>query len=200
MTWIHAELDKVIGILAAGGPWVFFLAFALLPCVGVPTSIFSLTAGTIFRARMGITGVVAAALAATMANIGITYVIGKGPLRHVLQRFMAKRGHKLPEIGSKDAKDVIILTRVSPLPFFVKNYLLSMADVPLAPYVVISLVVEGVFTAGFVVFGDALMHGEGRMIVLGGTVIVVAIAGTHLVRRHMGSKAKASASSPPASP
>ena len=185
-TWIHAELDKVVAILGSGGPWVFFLAMALVPCFGVPTTIFSLTAGTLFRARMGIVGVVAAALAAAMANIMITYLIGKGPLRSVLVKFMTKRGYKLPEIDSKDAKDVIILTRVAPLPFFVKNYLLAMADVPLFPYLVISLIVEGIFTAGFVVFGDALLHGEGRMIVLGATVIVVAIAGTHLVRRHMG--------------
>lgn len=187
---LHAVLERAVATLGLGGPWLFFLAMALVPCVGVPMTTFSLTAGTIFRARMGLAGVVAAALAATLANLMLTFWLAKGALRPVLQKFVKQRGHKLPEVESGDAKDLIVLVRVSPAPFFIKNYLLGLADVPAVPFFVISLVIEGIYTAGFTVFGDALLHGEGRKIILGATVLVVAIAGTHFARRHYGNKRK----------
>ncbi|HEY3758029.1 MAG TPA: VTT domain-containing protein [Opitutaceae bacterium] len=190
LTELHGAIAHLIAWLGAGGPWMFFGAMALLPCIGVPMTTFSLTAGTIFRDQLGIGGVVAAAVAATMANIALTYWLARGALRPVLRNLVEKRGHRLPEVESGDAKDLIVLVRVSPAPFFIKNYLLGLADVPLAPYFVISFVVEGFYTAGFTVFGDALLHGEGGKIVIGATVLVVAIAGTHFVRRHYGKKRK----------
>lgn len=187
---IQAFIERVVGPLGAGGPWLFFIAMAIVPMFGIPSSAFSLTAGPLFRARMGMVGVVVAALAATMANLGLTYWLARGALRPVLEKLVKRSGHKLPEVESGDAKDLIILVRVSPIPFFIKNYLLGLADVPPLPYFVISFVVEGLYTVGLSVFGDALMHGESGKIIVAVTVLVVAVAGTHLLRRHYGHKRK----------
>jgi uncharacterized membrane protein YdjX (TVP38/TMEM64 family) len=164
---------------------VFFLAMALLPALGVPVLTFTLTAGPIFAPQMGTVPVVAAALAAVTINMILTYCLARWALRPWVAGLLARLGHHLPELDAADTTDLIVVLRVVPgVPFFVQNYLLGLADAPLARYLAISCVVIWGYTAGIIVFGNALLEGRGALATGAAGVLIALGAGAHFVRHH----------------
>ena len=84
---------------------------------------------------------------------------------------------------------MIVLLRVTPgIPFPVQNYLLGLARANFGRYLLLSIVLQGPLNAAFVVFGEALLHGRGKMVFYGLSAIVVLLVGTHLVRKHYSRK------------
>jgi len=183
---LHALIDRLIAILGSCGPWVYFAAMALLPAAGMPLTVFSLTAGPVFGPSLGMGTVVVAGLIASTINMLLTYWLARYALRPFLERMMKRFGHKLPKMeGSGDSTDLIVVIRVTPgIPFFVQNYVLGLADAPIVKYVVISCLVNWVYTAGLILFGDALLHGKGKLILYAVLLLIAAAALTHLLRRH----------------
>jgi uncharacterized membrane protein YdjX (TVP38/TMEM64 family) len=87
--------------------------------------------------------------------------------------------------------DLIVILRVTPgIPFFVQNYLLGLAEVPAGRYFAVSCAIALPYCAAFVLFGNALMTGQGKLLLALVGVLVALVAGTHLVRRHYGTKRK----------
>jgi uncharacterized membrane protein YdjX (TVP38/TMEM64 family) len=178
-------IDRLIALLGSCGPWVYFAAMALLPCFGMPLLAFSLTAGPVFGPSLGMPVVVIAGLSASTVNILLTYWLARYALRPFLDRMMKRWGHRLPKVEGGDTTDLIILVRVTPgIPFFVQNYVLGLADAPLGKYLVISCAVNWSYTTGLLLFGDALLQGKGKIILIAISVLVVAAVATHLLRRH----------------
>jgi uncharacterized membrane protein YdjX (TVP38/TMEM64 family) len=185
-------VEKVLAVVRSAGPVVFFLAMAILPAVGVPASPFTLTAGSVFGPRLGMPLVVILCVAAIMANVVLTYFLARRALRPLLEKLMARLGYKLPEVPPEDLTDLAIIVRVTPgSPFPVQNYLLGLARVPFGRYLLVSFIVQAIYTPAFVLFGDALLHGKGKMAMLAGSLLVIAIVVTHWVRKHYGKKKKA---------
>ncbi|HYD83513.1 MAG TPA: hypothetical protein VEA63_05660, partial [Opitutus sp.] len=88
-----------------------------------------------------------------------------------------------------DHTDLAIVVRVTPgIPFFVQNYLLGLAGVPLGKYLLVSCIISWSYTVGFVVFGDALLHGKGKMALLAVSLLVAAAVITHWLRKHYARK------------
>ena len=99
----------------------------------------------------------------------------------------------MPEVERGDATDLIVLLRVTPgIPFFVQNYLLGLAEAPFGRYLAISCVVQWSFNVAFMLFGDALSQGRGRMAFFAIGLVAALATGTHLLRRHL-SRRKAAA-------
>ena len=181
--------EKTMEWVRAAGPGAFFLAMALLPAVGVPASPFTLTAGTAFGEQLGFGVVVALSIAAVAANIALSYFLARWVFRPLLEKLMTRLGYKLPQVESRDAMDLVIIVRITPgVPFPVQNYLLALAGVPFGKYLVGSCLIACSYTAAFVLFGDALLHGRGGMILIAVSVLAALAAGAHLVRRHYGRK------------
>ena len=181
-----------VGILQAGGPWVFFIAMALLPAVGAPLSMFSLTAGRAFGAQMGMGWVIAAAFAAITVNILFTYWLARRVFRPWIARLVTSFGYKLPELDRADLTDLIVILRVTPgTPFCVQNYLLGLANAPFGRYMAISCAVMWAYAGAAVVFGDALLSGRGRTAMMAIGLFAALVAVSHLVRHHMGKRRKA---------
>lgn len=179
--------DLVFTTLAGAGPGVFFAAMALLPSAGVPMSPFALSAGPLFGAKLGTPVILVLGIVAITFNLVLTYWLARRWLRPLLTRLVARLGYKLPEVESGDATDLIILLRVTPgPPFFVQNYLLGLAEVPFGRYLVISCAVQWSFNVAFILFGDAISQGRGKMAVMAIGLLVALVVGTHLVRRHLG--------------
>lgn len=186
-------IERGLGVLRSGGPWVFFTAMALLPAVGAPLSAFTVSAGTVFAGQMGMGAVVAAALLAVTINLALTYWLAAKALRPLLTRLVARLGYKMPEVAAADATDLIVVVRVTPgPPFIVQSYLLGLARVPFGKYMLISILTVWSYSIALILFGDALLHGKGRMVVIGVLALVALTAFTHLLRRHYGKKQKAS--------
>lgn len=193
-TALHAK-TAVLEWVSAAGPLVFFGAMALLPGVGVPNSPFALAAGPVFGERLGLPVVTLLCVAAITINLALTYWLARRWLRPVCGRVLERFGYKLPVVESGDVTDLIVLIRVTPvLPFFAQNYLLGLADVPFVRYLLISLAIQGSLNVGFILFGEALNHGRGGMVLTAGLLIAMLVVGTHWVRKHYGKKKSAAAS------
>ena len=179
----------VVGWMAAAGPVVFFSAMAVLPGLGVPNSLFALTAGPVFGERLGMPVVTLLGLTAITINLTLTYWLARRWLRPVCRRLLERFGYKMPAVESGDVTDLIVLIRVTPvLPFFAQNYMLGLADVPFLRYLLISVGIQGSLGVGFILFGDALSHGHGKMALTSVLLIATLAVGTHLLRKHYGNK------------
>jgi uncharacterized membrane protein YdjX (TVP38/TMEM64 family) len=106
-----------------------------------------------------------------------------------LEKWIARLGYRVPQVDEGDLTDLAIVVRVTPgIPFFVQNYLLGIAGVPFGRYLLVSCTVVWLYTTGFVLFGDALLNGKGKMAMLAASVLVVAVVATHWARKHYGKK------------
>jgi len=162
---------------------------AVLPAVGAPQMAFSLTAGSLFGAQLGMGMVVLFASLAMFFNMALAYWMASRVLRPVLEALLGRLGYKIPQVAQGDETDLIVLLRVTPgIPFPVQNYLLGLARANFGRYLLLSIVLQGPLNAAFVVFGEALLHGRGKMVFYGLSAIVVLLVGTHLVRKHYSRK------------
>ncbi len=190
---VRGAIDQGLEIIRGAGAAVFFAAMALLPAVGVPASVFTLTAGPVFGPKLGMPLVVALSVAAMMFNIVFTYFLARRAMRPVLEKLIQRLGYKLPDVPKEDMLDLTIIVRVTPgSPFPVQNYLLGLARVPFGMYVAVAFVVQAIYTPAFVLFGDALLQGKGKMVMIAGSLLVVAVVGTHWVRKRMTKKKRES--------
>ncbi|PAW80691.1 MAG: hypothetical protein B9S27_05635 [Opitutia bacterium Tous-C8FEB] len=170
----------------AAGPAAFFGAMAVLPLFGFPISPFSLAAGPLFGASLGTPVVLLCGITAIAANLTLSYWLARRALRPLLGRLVARLGYRLPAASGEDATGLIILVRVTPgPPFFVQNYLLGLADVPFGRYLGWSVLVQGAFGTGVMLFGDALAQGRGRIAFLAAGLLFGLVFATRMVRRHL---------------
>jgi Uncharacterized conserved protein len=186
---VRGAIDAGLEVIRNAGAAVFFVAMAVLPAVGVPASVFTLTAGPVFGPKLGMPLVVVLSVAAMMFNIVMSYFLARRALRPVLEKLIQRLGYKLPDVPKEDMLDLTIIVRVTPgSPFPVQNYLLGLARVPFGMYVAVAFVVQAIYTPAFVLFGDALLQGKGRMAMVAGSLLVVAVVVTHWVRKRVTKK------------
>jgi len=189
----HYSVRESIGaglvVLRDAGPWVFFTAYALLPAVGFPITFFHLTAGSVFSERLGLGWVLAAAGLAMFVNITLTYWLARYGIRPWLEELIGRTKYKIPVVAAADHAEVTLLLRITPgPPFFVQGCLLGLAGIRFRTYVWISWVIAMAYASGFIVFGDAILHGKGRLALLGLSALTAVALGIHLLRRHYGKK------------
>lgn len=189
---VKAWANRGLDVLRQAGPLAFFAAMAVVPALPIPTTAFTLTAGSAFGGQLGLPLVVVLSIAAVSFNLGFTYVLARWLLRPWLEKLMKRLGYRLPEMEAGDLIDLTIVVRVTPgTPFFIQNYLLGLANVPLGKYLLISCVVQAIYTPAFVLFGDALLHGKGKMGLVAVSLLVIAVVATHWARKHYGKKKQA---------
>src|ERR1700712_4366013 len=151
---LRLAIDDGITVLRTAGPLVFFIAMALLPAVGFPISLFYLAAASAFATQMGLVGVIAAAGAAIVVNLALTYWLARYGLRPWLEQVIARTKYKIPVVAVADQAQIILLVRITPgPPFFVQNYLLGLAEVRFSSYLSISWVINMLYASGFIIFG-----------------------------------------------
>lgn len=191
---VRALIEKAMALVRSQGPVVFFLAMAILPGVGSPVLPFEFAAGPAFGEQLGMPLVVALSCATLTLNMVWTYWLARRTFRALVERVLLKFGYKVPALQASDLTDLTIVLRVTPgVPFLVQNYLLGLARVPFGRYLFVSCIVIWLYTVGFVLFGDALLHGKGKMAMLAGSVLVLAVVATHWARKHFAKKKPAAA-------
>jgi uncharacterized membrane protein YdjX (TVP38/TMEM64 family) len=186
---LKGAIDQGLALVRSAGPLVFFLAMALLPAIGAPQSIFNLSAGPLFSAQLGMPVVVLLAELAMLTNMVLSYWMASRVMRPVLEAILRRLDYKIPQVQAGDETGLIVLLRVTPgIPFPVQNYLLGLARARFGRYLLISMLIQGPLNAAFVVFGDALLHGKGKLVFVIVSLIVVLMVGTQLLRKHYGKK------------
>lgn len=186
---LRVYYDQGMALIRGASPFAFFAGLALLPAVGVPVLAFILSAGPVWGERLGMGNVVLFSLVAVTINFTLTYFLARRAFRPLLEKLITRLGYKLPQVEAGDATDLIIIMRVTwGIPYCVQNYLLGLAEVPFGKYFLWTAVLSLPQNAAMVLFGDALMHGRGKMVIMVAGILVALMALTHLVRRHYASK------------
>lgn len=107
---------------------------AVLPIVGFPITLVYLAAGVRFGPLLG--GAVVAGV--TAVHLLGTRWIARRFLREPLERSLGGRGYHLPEVPEGDEAGLAVMGVLVPgLPYFVRNYLLAIADIPLATFLAV---------------------------------------------------------------
>ena len=186
---LKSLVQQGLDLIRSAGPVVFFVAMATLPAVGAPLLAFSLSAGPVFGEKLGLWPVIGLSLLAILVNMALSYFLASRALRPLLEKLFTLLGYKLPRAESGDATDLIILLRVTPgIPFPVQNYLLGLAQVPFWKYLGLSGAIIGSMTVALILFGDALLHGKGKVALIALSLFLALTAATHLLRKHYGKK------------
>jgi len=181
--------QQLLAYVRGAGPVVFFTAQALLPSIGAPQTAFSLTAGSLFGAQLGMPLVALLSALALVANMALSYWLASRLLRPVCERLVRRLGYKVPQVPAGAATDLIVLLRVTPgFPFPVQNYLLGLAGVPFGRYLLVSALVSVPLNTAFVLFGEALFQGKGRIALTSLMLIMALGVAAHFVRKHYGAK------------
>jgi uncharacterized membrane protein YdjX (TVP38/TMEM64 family) len=153
--------------------------------MGAPILAFILMAGPAFEPQLGRCGVLAACAVSNFVSVSAGYWLARRWLRPWLEKFVARSGHKVPQVAPADEFEVTLLLRITPgPPFFLQNFLLGLAEIPFPRYLAISWTVIMLNTAGLVIFGAALANGKAREAVLGISLFIAALLIIHLLRRH----------------
>lgn len=127
--WIGVRLDwpAIQQALERLNPALLVTAMALLPLAGFSIAAVYLVAGARFGPVVG--GAVVAGV--TLVHLVLTHVIARSLLRGWIERMMARRGHRLPDLerGQRGAEAAVVAigALVPGLPYFVRNYLLGLS-------------------------------------------------------------------------
>jgi uncharacterized membrane protein YdjX (TVP38/TMEM64 family) len=187
----RALMAQALEMVREAGPVAYFLAMAFLPAAGMPFLVFTLSVVSLFGPRFGTPLTLVLALTAMVVNIAFTYALARWALRPPLEGLVKRLGYRIPEVEPEDHTDLIVILRVTPgIPFCVQHYLLGLANVPFGKYMLVSCVLSLPLGTAFMLFGDALLHGKGRLALISLSVILALMAILHLVRRHYAGKDK----------
>lgn len=185
--WFLHVLERVRTL----GPVAFFGLMTLLPAAGCPMSVFTLTAGPLFGPVLGMPVVLLLVWVSIALNLSLSYWLARYAMRPWLTRMCRWLGYRLPEIQSDDHRGVVILVRVTPgPPYALQNYLLGLAGIPFSAYFLTSWVITSLYSCAFVIFGDAIMQGRGRMALLAFMLFTALTVGVQLLRRHYQKRTK----------
>jgi uncharacterized membrane protein YdjX (TVP38/TMEM64 family) len=163
-TWLRIKETAgrtMAAVRALGAGW-FFAAFALLPAVGFPVSVFVLAAGPLFAPVIGLPAVLALAGASMAASMTISYGLSRYLLRPWVERLLAYLGYGIPVVPPGKRRMFVFLVRVTPGPPYVfQSFLLGLAGVPFRTYLAISWLTATANIVLVIVCGNALMNGRG---------------------------------------
>jgi uncharacterized membrane protein YdjX (TVP38/TMEM64 family) len=200
-TWVRAR-EMAVGatewVRGLGAGW-FFAAFAVLPAVGFPVSVFAVGAGSIFGPVLGLPVVLAFSGLSMAVSMTISYGLARFVVRPWVGRLLGFLGYGIPVVPAGRHRVFVFLVRVTPgAPYVFQSLLLGLAGVPFGTYLAISWAVSTATVSLMIVFGDALMKGEGKLALaaLGG-VVVVAVA-IKLVREKLAARESAARTGEPA--
>lgn len=166
------DLEALIGKAENTRPEYFFLAMSFLPLVGFPISAFYLFAGIAFYWPSA----VALALGAIAMNLLLSYAITHSLLKKPLEALLTKAGYTLPKIPRNHQIKTIVLIRLMPIaPFFVQNYLLALGGTHFWPYLLLSIVLQGLIGASIILIGQSLLGSGSQVLILGMATLLLSL-------------------------
>ncbi len=145
---------------------------AVLPIIGFSIALIYLVVGAVFGGWMGLI-VIAGATAVHLLG---SHWIARSFLRAPVQRFLKQRKYRMPELPEGEKWAVVLMTALVPgLPYFVRNYLLALSDIPLRTYFWICWPVFVIRSAVVIFLGDFSGDISGRRVAVLGTVLAVKV-------------------------
>ena len=185
MGWVEWALTMKEPVLAwcRSHPIALFAAIAILPGFGFPASPLLIIAGAVWGSNLSSCFI---AIAATALNMAWTYAAAAGPARKVVARILGTRWDKWRNIDRRNLLKLTLLLRITPgLPLALQNYTLGLLAVPFLSYLLISIPINGLFVAGFVLTGGAIFDGSLGAAIVGLSILIVASIAVKMIRRRM---------------
>ena len=187
---VSGWIVSTMAVIRGAGPVTFFVAMALLPVLGFPIFPFNLAAGPAFSEQLGLGPVVVLASAAIAVNVSLTYWLARWALRPPLAWLVQRLGYRVPEIAPGNHFALAVLVRVTPgPPFFFQSCLLGLAAIPFGIYLAVSWLVATAYSAGVILFGDALVQGRVKTALVALGLLGALAIGVKLLRQHLAKKA-----------
>jgi uncharacterized membrane protein YdjX (TVP38/TMEM64 family) len=188
-TDVRGLMERSLAAVRSVGPTAFFTAMTILPCIGVPNSLFAITAGELFAPTLGMPTVIALSLVVLLVNLALTYWLARYALRPMLIKVLARYGYSVPRVTAGNALGITLVMRLTPgVPFAVQGYVLGVAEVPFGLYLVVSWICQVPWVVGFIVFGQGLLKGNFIVAAKGLGVIVVAAVAVHFLRKKLANR------------
>lgn len=180
LIWHYWNHDAFLTWKNNAGPIPFFLALAILPVAGFPTTPFYLIAGATFDLPTALIG----SLLALTVNLTLSYLLAHGPLRSLLEKWLARSGRELPHVEKVGHLRFTLMVKCLPgLPTFLKNSVVAIAGVPFPIYFGVSLVFSGFYAAGFIVLGESFLDGDYTQGIIALVVLAVIATVIFILRR-----------------
>ena len=181
--------EQGLDAVRQSGPLVFFGAMAFLPAIGVPVMTFLLPVGAIFGPTLGMPLVIFYSLIALAVNFSISFLLARYFLQSTVRRLLNRFGYQLPSLAGTQSTQLLVIVRVTPgIPFCIQNYLLGLTSVRFGSYFAISSLISWSFAVAYILFGEALIHGKGKVAILAVSLGIVAVISTRLARSYYARK------------
>jgi uncharacterized membrane protein YdjX (TVP38/TMEM64 family) len=170
------------------GPVPFFLLMLFLPAAGVPITVFTLSAGSVFSPTLGLPLVLLLSFICIGLNLVFTYALARWVFRPWVERLCGWLGFRLPDVPLADQRSLVVMLRLTPGPPYVfQNYLAGVARIHFSVYLTTSWVLAVLDASIYIIFGSALVHGSGRMVLTAvGLFVVLSLAGRLIYKRVKG--------------
>ncbi len=188
---VRAWMCRGMDYVRSAGPVFFFFAMALAPVFGVPMLMFTVPVLSLFAPTLGTGLTVFLSLMAVTTDVVVSYCLARWVLQPPLRRLVGQLGYCVSQVDPVNATDMMILLRVMPgIPFFIQNYIAGLAGVSLSKYLIVTSVISLPINAAHLFFGDALLHGRGKMGLLICSVLATLAVGAHILRKNCGHRKK----------
>lgn len=180
-----ALYNQSIDLIRGFGPVAFFSAMAILPAIGCPISIFTLSVGPVFGEQLGLPLILTLTAAVIAFNLAFAYWLARFALRPWVEWLFRWLGYSLPQVATADRLALTVLVRVTPgPPYFLQNFILGLTGVPFRLYMTVSFIICTLYSFAFVLFGDSLAQGKGKAVLLSVSLFVALSVAVQFVRRH----------------
>lgn len=183
--WLALDTDKFFEWMNEAGAIPFFVALALLPAIGFPTTPFYLIAGATFGSVLGLLG----SAASLAVNLLLCYWLTHSGLRPLLESWLARTRYNIPTVKPGNEVRFTVVTKLLPgVPAFIKNYIVCLSGVPFGLYFGLSFAITLAYAAAFILLGESIYERDVGRGVWGVVLLVVVIVGVRIYRKRAGAR------------
>jgi uncharacterized membrane protein YdjX (TVP38/TMEM64 family) len=173
---------------------VALLVMATLPMVGFPVSAVYLGAGAIFGPWMGLLVVIGV----TATHLLFVRLLARSVLRGTLERLRNRWSHRIPDLPADAQPSLVAMVAIMPgPPYFVRNCVLALAEVPLQTLFAVALPLYVIRSCATIFLGDLGSNPSLTALGILGGIYAIKLTATVLLfrrlRRSVHAKPRASA-------
>ncbi|NQT94229.1 MAG: TVP38/TMEM64 family protein [Lentisphaerae bacterium] len=153
-----AAFKSAVAGLGVWGPVAYMATMVLASLALVPCSVIAVLGGA-----FGMTAGVVYASASSTAGACLSFLVARYLFRDRVERWARHRPlfDRLSDGVAKDGWKMVVLTRLTPFPFGLQNYLYGLTRIRFTTFVIFSWLCMLPATIGYILVGSAVVDGKG---------------------------------------